>query len=194
MNHLAQLKLLNCRHPCFWGLKRAAASCTISFTVYLARCSCCRNPQDRCCRPADGKKNEIHSQVVLLLSFLTWVCPFKNCVCPDYLNSSYILILMWLDGCVCVKLRTSSVCVCVCVHEGGSAGCLALAVKLAPFSYRCQVFCLAVRPAGGGHEWRVLGCCERLGKEGVMCRVSLLSRPARPKAEAKRAQEALEAA
>lgn len=84
------------------------------------------------------------------------------------------------------------------MHEGGSADCLALAVKLAPFSYRCQVFCLAVRPAGRGgglwHEWRVLGCCERLGKEGVMCRVSLLSRPARPKAEAKRAQEALEAA
>lgn len=47
---------------------------------------------------------------------------------------------------------------------------------------------------GLGHEWGVLGCCERLGKEGVMCRVSLLSRPARPKAEAKRAQEALEAA
>ncbi len=79
----------------------------------------------------------------------------------------------------------------------GSADRLALTVKLAPFSYRCQVFCLAVRGAGGaGGELvsGVLGCCERQGEDGVICRVSLLAWAAWLKIEHRQAQEELETA
>lgn len=59
----------------------------------------------------------------------------------------------------------------------GSADRLAATVKLAPFSYRCQVFCLAARGAGGELVSGVLGCRERQGRDGVICRVSLLAQP-----------------
>lgn len=53
--------------------------------------------------------------------------------------------------------------------------------------------------AAGGGCWKgagagVLGCCEVLGNEGLMCGAWILSWPAQAKAEARRAQEVLQAA
>lgn len=70
--------------------------------------------------------------------FVEWhhLCILSSCPVTHFLCS-----VLHTHRCALTKLAT-------CLRGSGSADRLALAVKLAPFSYRCQVFCLAAEGAG----------------------------------------------